>query len=57
MITHPFPLPQGRVRLVKEDSERGPLREAFLKKYPDAFWVDFGDFRWCGALQNVAAGG
>lgn len=35
---------QGRVRGVREE-EKAPLREAFLKKYPNAFWVDFGDFR------------
>lgn len=28
------------------DSDRAAAREAFLAKYPDAFYVDFGDFRW-----------
>lgn len=36
---------QGTVRLVQDD-ERPALREAFLKKYPSAFYVDFGDFKW-----------
>ena len=27
------------------DSEKPALREGFLKKYPDAFWVDFDDFK------------
>lgn len=38
------------------DAERAPLREAFLAKYPTAFWVDFPDFKqvplggWSGLL-------
>ncbi|KAL6757010.1 hypothetical protein V8C86DRAFT_1737279 [Haematococcus lacustris] len=36
---------QGRVREVKGE-EVAALRTAFLAKYPDAFWVDFADFRW-----------
>jgi hypothetical protein len=44
-----LPTSQGRVRPVAPESqERTSLREAFLAKYPDAFWVDFGDFRWGG---------
>jgi hypothetical protein len=31
------PLPEG---------ERAAAREVFLAKYPSAFYVDFGDFRW-----------
>ncbi|KAJ7544257.1 hypothetical protein O6H91_09G071000 [Diphasiastrum complanatum] len=27
------------------EQEWGELRALYLKKYPDAFWVDFGDFR------------
>ncbi len=30
------------------EADKAAARELFLKKYPDAFWVDFGDFR-CGA--------
>lgn len=37
------------------DAERPAAREAFLKKYPDAFWVDFGDFRWF-KLEPAAGG-
>lgn len=28
------------------EAERAAAREAFLAKYPAAFYVDFGDFRW-----------
>ncbi|KAI8465920.1 MAG: hypothetical protein J3K34DRAFT_75734 [Monoraphidium minutum] len=28
------------------DAERAAVREAYLAKYPQAFYVDFGDFRW-----------
>jgi hypothetical protein len=27
------------------DEDRAGVRATYLKKYPDAFWVDFGDFR------------
>lgn len=37
------------------DAERPAAREAFLKKYPDAFWVDFGDFRWFRCAQCACA--
>jgi hypothetical protein len=44
-------LADGRFSLtgtVKElpEADKAAAREVFLKKYPDAFWVDFGDFRW-----------
>ncbi|GBF90333.1 hypothetical protein Rsub_02439 [Raphidocelis subcapitata] len=28
------------------DAERAAAREAYLAKYPNAFYVDFGDFKW-----------
>lgn len=28
------------------DADRAAAREVFLAKYPNAFYVDFGDFRW-----------
>lgn len=28
------------------DSDKAAAREVFLAKYPNAFYVDFGDFRW-----------
>jgi hypothetical protein len=28
------------------DPDRAAAREAYLAKYPNAFYVDFGDFRW-----------
>ncbi|KAF5837126.1 hypothetical protein DUNSADRAFT_4803 [Dunaliella salina] len=34
---------QGRMRELS-DAERAPLRDAYLAKYPTAFWVDFADF-------------
>ncbi|GAX84646.1 hypothetical protein CEUSTIGMA_g12067.t1 [Chlamydomonas eustigma] len=45
---------QGRVRQV-EDEDKGPLRQAFLTKYPDAFWVDFQDFKWF-IMDEIAVG-
>eukprot|EP00798_Chlamydomonas_sp_ICE-L_P009214 gene9214-16358_t len=59
---------QGKVRRVTAE-EQPALREAFLKKFPDAFYVDFGDFQWFimdelkagrynggfGALKKVSA--
>lgn len=36
---------QGKVRAVTEE-EKPALREAYLKKYPDAFYIDFADFQW-----------
>eukprot|EP00199_Chlamydomonas_sp_CCMP681_P002792 CAMPEP_0119107158 /NCGR_PEP_ID=MMETSP1180-20130426/8630_1 /TAXON_ID=3052 ORGANISM="Chlamydomonas cf sp, Strain CCMP681" /NCGR_SAMPLE_ID=MMETSP1180 /ASSEMBLY_ACC=CAM_ASM_000741 /LENGTH=309 /DNA_ID=CAMNT_0007092607 /DNA_START=44 /DNA_END=973 /DNA_ORIENTATION=+ len=36
---------QGRVRPVT-DAEKPNIRELYLKKFPNAFYVDFGDFRW-----------
>ena len=31
-------------KCTKEEVERHSLRDLYLKKHPDAFWVDFGDF-------------
>ncbi|KAG2431657.1 hypothetical protein HYH02_013234 [Chlamydomonas schloesseri] len=36
---------QGVVEAVP-DADKARLREIFLKKYPSAFYVDFGDFKW-----------
>lgn len=35
----------GQVKLVPQE-EREALKAVYLKKHPDAFWVDFGDFNW-----------
>lgn len=37
------------------DAERAACREAYLKKYPQAFYVDFGDFRWF-RVEDVKGG-
>ncbi|KIZ03415.1 hypothetical protein MNEG_4544 [Monoraphidium neglectum] len=37
------------------DSERAAVRETFLAKYPSAFYVDFGDFRWF-RLEEIKGG-
>lgn len=37
------------------EAERKEAREAYLKKYPDSFWVDFGDFRWF-RLEEIVSG-
>ena len=34
----------GNIELFETEKDR--LRELFLKKHPDAVYVDFGDFRW-----------
>ncbi len=36
----------GTCQLIKTDEERQQAKETYLKKHPDAFWVDFGDFNW-----------
>eukprot|EP00741_Cyanophora_paradoxa_P013373 tig00020684_g12914.t1 len=45
----------GDVRRAKEE-ERQQLRDDYLKKHPDAFWVDFGDFSWfrMASIQEVS---
>ncbi|CAI5977875.1 unnamed protein product [Closterium sp. NIES-65] len=55
----------ARATLV-EESERAAVREAYLKRHPTAFWVDFGDFhllrvepvrvRMTGNVATFAAG-
>lgn len=35
----------GRVSLVPKE-ERESLKEVYLSKHPNAFWVNFGDFNW-----------
>jgi len=35
----------GRVKLVPKE-ERDSLKEVYLSKHPNAFWVNFGDFNW-----------
>jgi len=37
---------QGRVREVTDDAKKAFIREHYLAKNPDAFYVDFPDFRW-----------
>ncbi|PNH12245.1 hypothetical protein TSOC_000823 [Tetrabaena socialis] len=44
---------QGVVSPVPEE-DKPRLREVFLKKYPSAFYVDFGDFRWFRVDKVVA---
>jgi len=36
----------GLVRLIEDEEERREAREAYLKRHPGAYWVDFGDFSW-----------
>jgi len=42
----------GRVHLVSE-AEQPAVRETFLSKNPDSFWVDFGDFSWFRMDETV----
>jgi len=36
----------GHVKLVQSKEERENLKELYLAKHPNAFWVNFGDFNW-----------
>ena len=36
----------GRVEPLESEEGRAQAREAFMSRHPDAFWTDFGDFRW-----------
>jgi len=44
----------GFARPIADAEEVAAAREAYLRKFPDAFYVDFGDFRWFRV--SVAAG-
>lgn len=41
------------MRELREDQKAGP-RKHFMEKNPDAFWVDFGDFRWF-VMDNIVS--
>jgi len=43
----------GIVRRVAE-SQTAETREAYLRKHPGAYWVDFGDFAWYEMTEIVA---
>jgi putative heme iron utilization protein len=45
---------QGTVKQLSAE-EKVSLRELYLKKYPDAFYVDFGDFKWF-RMEEVKGG-
>ena len=36
----------GRVELIKDKDEKEEAKAVYLKKHPNAFWVNFGDFNW-----------
>jgi putative heme iron utilization protein len=36
----------GNVKKVDDDARRAVLRDRYLARHKDAFWVDFGDFTW-----------
>lgn len=36
----------GTAQLLQDEEEIKHAREVYLKKHPNAFWVDFGDFKW-----------
>lgn len=40
---------------ITDSAERAAAREAFLSKYPNAFYVDFGDFKWF-RLDSIKGG-
>lgn len=44
----------GTAQLLPE-SAWATARETFLSKYPQAFYVDFGDFRW-SRIDNLQGG-
>lgn len=37
----------GTLRPIPE-AEQKAAAELYLRKHPDAYWVTFGDFAWCG---------
>lgn len=43
----------GRVEEIDTDTDR--LKEVFLKKLPNAFYVDFGDFHWFKMMEVIKA--
>ncbi len=45
---------QGQVREVSKEA-KPQLRETYLKKYPDAFWIDFQDFRFF-IMEDIVVG-
>jgi len=36
----------GTAELIKDEEVKSAAREIYRKKHPDAFWVDFGDFKF-----------
>ena len=36
----------GRIEPIASEDEQAQAREAFMAQHPEAFWTDFGDFRW-----------
>ena len=44
----------GNVQKVENDNEKTALRERYLARHKDAFWVDFGDFSYY-AMNSVSA--
>lgn len=36
----------GRCELIRDPDEKAKTKEIYMKKHPNAFWVEFGDFNW-----------
>ncbi|KAK9830960.1 hypothetical protein WJX81_003065 [Elliptochloris bilobata] len=45
----------GSVEALGDAEEAAAARKTFLAKYPDSFWVDFGDFTWF-RLEPIVTG-
>eukprot|EP00877_Chromochloris_zofingiensis_P013304 jgi/Chrzof1/8227/Cz03g02070.t1 len=45
----------GTAKPLTDESERAAARETYLSKYPNAFYVDFGDFRWF-RVEDITGG-
>lgn len=41
----------AKVKLVTDAEEKAQIREIYLSKYPDSFFVDFPDFNWFLATE------
>nr|QKY15297.1 FMn-binding split barrel (FMnbP) [Polytomella parva] len=45
---------QGRFTLVTDEAKRAQLRDIYLRKHPNAFYIDFPDFLWFSMDEILA---
>jgi hypothetical protein len=46
----------GRFVTVEDEADKAAAREEYLKRHPEAFWVDFGDFSFMQMREIVSVG-